>query len=71
MRWPWAKTPPTDDTQGGGAEARDIAEAALADHRSRWEEVHRVSSSLRELRTRNHFARQLELIFRGERGAPK
>lgn len=61
MRWPWTKT---DRSASEGEKARAKAAGELAEARARWPEVNRVAQSLRDLRERNHFSEQIELIFR-------
>ncbi len=69
MRWPWSREPQVarrdDPSSASGTEARERAEIDLAESQARWPEVNTVARSLRELRERNHFADQLEFIFRG------
>lgn len=57
----WRKKRAADDD---AARARDEAEQNLAEAHKIWPEVRQVSSSLRELTQRNHFAEQIEQIFR-------
>lgn len=59
--WPWTKR-----HELHGAHARKTAAERLAQQEAKWPEVVEVSTSLRDLRKRNHFAQQLELIFRGD-----
>lgn len=61
MRLFWRREP------SAGSQARAHAEVQLARTRSRWPEVRAVSSSLRDLRERNHFAEQIEAIMRGSK----
>lgn len=62
MRWPWSKRRQTE-----ADDACREAHEGLQDAKDRWPEVYRVSSSLRELRERNHFAETINATFRGER----
>lgn len=48
-----------------GTEAVRQALDNLGTARARWPEVHAVTTSLRELRERNHFAEQIQHIFEG------
>lgn len=43
--------------------ARDNAWAALGEARQRREEVHKVTTSLAELRARNHFGESIEIAM--------
>lgn len=61
MRWPWSNRA---DDRGSGTAARVATADALAEVRGKWDEVHRVAGSLRELRERNHFVDQIELTMR-------
>lgn len=47
-------------------QAHTEAQHGLREARDRWPEVRRVSTSLRELRERNHFAESITATFRGE-----
>lgn len=60
------KAKPTPRQATGGAAAHREAQANLAAARARWAEVHRVATSLRQLRTENHFAKRIELLFQGK-----
>jgi hypothetical protein len=60
MRRFWPQRAPSD-----GSLAREHAQRTLEHTKSRWPEVHAVTSSLRDLRERNHFAEQIEAIMRG------
>lgn len=63
MNWrPWRRHNPNECE---GATAHKDAAASLAEAKANWPEVKRVSQSLRELRERNHFKEQVELIFQG------
>lgn len=62
MRWPWQ--------QKNHAESRAAhrkAEATLQETRRRTHEVRATADVLRELRRRNRFAEQIELIYRDGR----
>lgn len=62
MKWPWTRR-----VESQGTDAHKAAIENLASAHARDPEVKRVSQSLRELRERNHFASQIELIFEGGR----
>jgi hypothetical protein len=68
MKWPWQKKPPEPDAKPGtdGAKARAEAEWHLAEVNDQWTEVRRVSASLRDIRSRNHFGETIERIMRGK-----
>lgn len=61
MRWPWRRH---DGIGADSADAHREAAEHLKEATARWPEVRRVSKSLRDLRERNHFAAQIEMIFR-------
>lgn len=68
MRWPWSNRA---DDHGSGLRAREesaegLAQASDSLHEvtSKWDEVHRVADSLRELRSRNQFAEQIQMTMR-------
>lgn len=59
------RVPPTGNGGATGEQARVQAERNLSQDRARWPEVRAVSSSLRDLRERNHFAENIQHIFEG------
>lgn len=68
MKWLWGKKrlpPACQPADAKGAEAHRKATEHLNEATAQWPEVRRVSKSLRELRERNHFRDQIELIFQG------
>jgi hypothetical protein len=54
-----------DHHHDDGADAVKEAEKNLAETEAQWDEVRRVSASLRNLRKDNHFAQSIEAIFKG------
>ena len=60
MKWPWRKS-----RSGEGASALREAREQLRETEAQWPEVRTVASSLRDIRERNHFASQIEYIFKG------
>jgi hypothetical protein len=67
MKWPWQKKSKPDAKPGtDGAKARAQAEWHLEEAKDQWPEVHRVSASLRDIRSRNHFGETIERIMRGK-----
>ena len=62
MRWfRWRERP-----NGGGAHARKAAQASLQDQIAQWPDVLEVSASLRKMRQHNHFAEQVEKVWKGK-----
>lgn len=66
MRWPCRKYRPATPSVEEGRAARDHALDRIANIDDRWDEVHTVAKSLRQLRTENHFADQIAAIFTGK-----
>lgn len=65
MSW-FRKRPPRS---GEGTAAREAAERALAETKSRRHEVTRVAVALRTMRERNHFAETIAELYAGGNGA--
>ena len=65
VRWPWQRdpAPPTE-----GALARARAEKDYASLQERRKEAERIGSSLRELRTENHFGQKIEASWKERLG---
>lgn len=59
--WPFRRNKNIKESQ----QAILDATKSLRDVRSRDPEVHAVSRTLREIRERNHFAEQLQIIMKG------
>ena len=68
MNWPFRKYRPVNPPppEAEGAEARERALNRVADVDHRWNEVHAVAGSLRQVRIENHFAEQIAAIFSGK-----
>lgn len=68
MKWPWTRDPvepEREQQEMGGAEAHREAVIGLEETQARTPEVHRVTSSLRELRERNGFYELIESAIQG------
>lgn len=65
MKMPWRSDPP-DPLETDSGRALIDAEEGLAEAQAQWPEVHRVSSSLRDLRRQNHFGDSVAKLMRGE-----
>lgn len=70
MNWLWwreAEDTPRPQPVTAGERAHAEALANLADARAKGPEVNRVAASLKELRVRNHFSEQIDLLMQGGR----